>query len=747
MVRTLGRVAPAGAVVGLAAAALLRYDTEWSAVLRFAVLLGVGISLPGTLCWRALRGNVDGFVADVAFGTGLGMALSMLTYLLTRAAGVPLLVLAFPLITIVLFGAVPGLRQHWRSAGPQVPRWWGWAVAAACVVAVAVIVRVGLALEPATFPGVAFGYVDMPYHLALAGELKHHVPPSVPYVAGEPLRYHWFFHAQLASMNWQSGIELDLLLRRLMPMLVAVLPVVGAAALATRLSSRNQAGPVAAWLLVGVSSLDVYGWNGAGGVAVANQFSTGVLIHSPTHAYGVPMLFFTVWVAACVLRACASRGDWVLLLVGLVALVGAKATFIPMLVAGAGLAFVVRSLVTRRPDRDAAVLLAAAALVGVVGYAALYSGGAGNKLDFTGTVRLYGPQLGFGRVDVADRPSVVSSTITYAVSWGLCAAGMLGFARRRTWRDPAAALMVGFVLAGLLASFAYSQWSGGQMYFARAVFPVAIVASAWGLTLLFDGARRALPLAAASFAVGLAAAWLTVQLTRQRPDPKGRSTVVAWQSSWPWLLVIGIAGVVGVILYVTLRRSLVGWWTAVGLVVVTLFGASSLAVPATLARPLSSRHCADGPDRPTCSRRQVPEGGELVARYVRAHSRPGDVIATNMHCVPADRHACDTRSFWLAGYAERRVLLEGWAYTDQANAWADAGENPVFHAFWDPAMQAANDIVFSTPTQANLVQLRDRHGVRWLVHDRSVAPVPPELEALALGRFEAGSLTVYALQP
>jgi hypothetical protein len=387
--------------------------------------------------------------------------------------------------------------------------------------------------------------------------------------------------------------------------------------------------------------------------------------------------------------------------------------------------------------------------VGVVGYAALYSGGAaGSKLDFAGTARLLGPRLGFGRVDVADPPSVVSSTITYAVSWGLCAAGMLGFARRRTWRDPAAALLAGFVLAGLLATFAYSQWSAAQTYFARAAFPVAIVASAWGLTVLFDGARTrfAVPLVAAGFGAGLAAALLVVQLTERPPDANARSTVVAWQSSWPWLLVIGVAAVIAAVSYLALRRSLAGWWMAVGLAVVALFGASSLAVPATVAAPASSRHCSAGPDRPICSRRQVPEGGELVARYVRAHSRPGDVIATNVHCAPeTGRQRCDARSFWLAGYAERRVLLEGWAYTDRANALVDVGQNPVRHPFWDPALQAANDIVFSAPTRANLLYLRDRYGVRWLVYDRTAAPAPAKLETLAVRRVDAGTVTAYAL--
>src|SRR6266508_3638177 len=183
------RLTPAAVVWVLAAVVLLRYDVGWADVVRFTVLLGAGIMLPGTLCWRALRGNTDGFAADVAFGTGLGCVVSMLVYLPARAAGVPLLGLAFPLGTVAAFLVVPRLRGCWRSAGPRVPAWWAWSVAGACV-------------------------------------------------AGEPLRYHWFAYAELATMSWQSGIELDVLLHRLVPLLYTVLPVLGVAALATKLAAR-----------------------------------------------------------------------------------------------------------------------------------------------------------------------------------------------------------------------------------------------------------------------------------------------------------------------------------------------------------------------------------------------------------------------------------------------------------------------------------------------------------------------------
>lgn len=134
------------------------------------------------------------------------------------------------------------------------------AVALPGVVGLWTIARYGLMIEPITFPAADFQYGDLPYRLALAGELKHHMPGEMPFVIGQALNYHWFLHAEVAAAHWQTGIELDLLLRRLFPVLSALLPILSVAAVATRLARRTWAGPLAAWLLVLVTTFDVYGW-------------------------------------------------------------------------------------------------------------------------------------------------------------------------------------------------------------------------------------------------------------------------------------------------------------------------------------------------------------------------------------------------------------------------------------------------------------------------------------------------------
>jgi hypothetical protein len=147
---------------------------------------------------------------------------------------------------------------------------------------------------------------------------------------------------------------------------------------------------------------------------------------------------------------------------------------------------------------------------------------------------------------------------------------------------------------------------------------------------------------------------------------------------------------------------------------------------------------------------QVPNGGpypsiELpasrvdAARWVRDHSDPDDILATNVHCIAGTPDACDSRSFWLSAYSERTVLVEGWGFAPRLAA---VGLIP----FWDPARLALNDEAFSKPTEANLSELHDRYGVRWLVVDRALAAESSDLRRLAEPAYDNGRLAIYRLR-
>jgi hypothetical protein len=141
---------------------------------------------------------------------------------------------------------------------------------------------------------------------------------------------------------------------------------------------------------------------------------------------------------------------------------------------------------------------------------------------------------------------------------------------------------------------------------------------------------------------------------------------------------------------------------------------------------------------------RVPYGGYEASRWIRDHSDVNDRLATNSHCTAHNNpKLCDARNFWLAAYAERRVLVEGWAYTPTANKIP--GVKAILGPYWNQNLLQLNDAAFTKPTPEVLGQLRQQYGVRWLVVDVGVNRAPAELQRLAQKRFSSGGIEVYEL--
>jgi hypothetical protein len=144
----------------------------------------------------------------------------------------------------------------------------------------------------------------------------------------------------------------------------------------------------------------------------------------------------------------------------------------------------------------------------------------------------------------------------------------------------------------------------------------------------------------------------------------------------------------------------------------------------------------------------VPSDGIASARWLRDHSGPDDVVATDLHCRLAvvGSQPCDARHFWVAAYSERHVLVEGWAYTQMAIGRARTlGVNPNVVPFWDPALLARNDLAFAQPTPANVAALQAGYGVRWLFADLTIAD-PAALGRVADLRDRVGDFAIYELR-
>ncbi|TYB47596.1 hypothetical protein FXF51_57810, partial [Nonomuraea sp. PA05] len=303
---------------------------------------------------------------EVAAGLAVGYAVEVLAYIPARAVGVPLLVLVPPVAIVGAFVCVPGLRRHWRRpvGGERMPPWcaWGLGGVVAFLVVWSTLFQYRVPVEA--------GYVDMPYHLALVGEVKHHFPPTMPAVLGEPLVYHWFVYAEMAATSWVTGIEPVTLVYRLSMLPMAVAMVVLVAALGRRLGGGWGAGVAAVggtYFLFSPALVEG---------AVFSSRSMFTISTSPTQTFGA-LLFVAVvlllvgaggpgWgplgargrrrraprVSEGSARRAAWEGGgwawWGVLGVLLVVLAGAKATYLPLLLVGLAVVIAVRWVAERR---------------------------------------------------------------------------------------------------------------------------------------------------------------------------------------------------------------------------------------------------------------------------------------------------------------------------------------------------------------------------------------------------------------
>jgi hypothetical protein len=137
----------------------------------------------------------------------------------------------------------------------------------------------------------------------------------------------------------------------------------------------------------------------------------------------------------------------------------------------------------------------------------------------------------------------------------------------------------------------------------------------------------------------------------------------------------------------------------------------------------------------------VSEGTLEAGRWLRDHSRPNDLVATNVHCLPSDDLKCINLHFSVAAYTERRILVEGWGFSATAHERAAALRTWVgWVPYWRPAVLADNDRAFTEPSAESIGVLRDRYGVRWLFVDGGQS-----LESGATLRFRSGGCVVYEI--
>ncbi|MGX6602500.1 hypothetical protein ACWKSP_10250 [Micromonosporaceae bacterium Da 78-11] len=750
-------------VVLVAMAALLRYygvgGTDQVKFAAYTVLAG---TLPGVLIWRALQGRAGYLPLDAAFGTTIGFAVELPVYMLTRLLGVPVAVVVWPILTVLLFAAVPRLRRHWRGSGERLPLTVSWTVALAFLFVLGSLALSSFRWNSLTEPYQSTMSMDFPFQFALLGEFKHQVPLDTPWVTGTALQYHWYVYAHGAAASWLTGIEPQTLILRLLPLPMVAAFLLVMVAVVQRISGRWWAGSLAVVLtLLGVA-VSPFAWTDR---PIYTGVITDNIFVSPTQTYAALFFVAVVHVLTGIVRAAPEDRrrplPWLTFTVLVGAVAGAKATFVPMVVCGLLLAVALR-LIFRRQVGAELVALGITLFWFAFAQVMLYgSGTQGTEVNPLQTVKW--TVLGQAVMGRQGPPNpwdlLIPLTLLgiFAMSFGW--AGLVGLLRREWRLDPAVHVMLGFAAAGIGGLWIFAHPGLSQTYFARSATPYLAMLSAIGLAALIPAGKR-LPGWFVRLAAGgslLAAVSLVViqETVGSKPPVPQFSSWSLGRTLLPYGLVLLCLVVIVTVVVVLARRARLGRVYTVGALVVVVLATAVTSGVAGLDNYV--RVVASGSELRNQEIEKaphaMPKGAIKAGRWLRDHSAPGDVVATNSHC-RTNIPGCDSRDFWLAAYSERQVVLEGWSYTEQAFETGGLWDRTLAYSkFWDPQLLAANDAVFYQPSAANVASFTGEHGVRWLVAVRStVSPDPtvrkpvsasPALAQFATERFRAGNVTIY----
>ncbi|MEV0595077.1 hypothetical protein [Nonomuraea cavernae] len=726
---------PAALTIGFVVAVLSRYGVSLSDTACYGAYVVLCLALPGLLLIRALYGDSRTLAEELALGVVLGLAIEVGAYVVARAVGVPLLVLVWPISTYIAFLAVPRLRRHWKGgARPAAPAWWSWALALIVCYLVVKSAYSHFSTGALTWPALAKYSDDTPFHLGLIGELKHHMPPMSPMVAGEPLFYHWFVYAHWASASWITGVEPLVLLLRLgiLPVLAAFVVLVAMLARRVTDSWKGAVLAVAATLFVGaprlfLGSVGTFTWGGLHDAAW----------ESPTFAFGALLFVPVVLLVIDLLRhRWCDLGPWLLLAVLLVAVMGAKATYLPMLVVGLVAVAAIEGVRRRRVPWPALITLLMAGMCLVFAQFVLFGGQRQGLViaPFSAMRTVWQDLTGMSAGIDPALTSLLGVVVVYLLAWAVTWTPVLGLlSRPKLLIRPDVVLMLGIGAAGLGSMLIFDHPGRSQVYFLWGSYPYPAIIAVLGALVILRRARVTPGMTLCAIGAGVIGAYaITILCGVRAPLAPGQADTVLYL---PYITLVVVTALGAAVLVAT-RPGPRAW-------ALVISAMAAIGLPAAHhARVVS--FVSGGGSRPAASAAPAaPQGALTAARWLRAHSAPDDVVATNVHCRWGFENPCDSRQFWVSALTERHVLLEGWAFTAKnADRW-QPGQLEELLPFWDRERFAANEAAFLTPSPGTIQRLRERYGVRWLFVDEQGAGVSSTIGDHARPAFHDGDFAVY----
>ncbi len=476
---------------------------DFSALVAYGAYFACYVALPGVVALYALNQRALSLGTVVALALPTGFAIEIFSFLGLASVGAKNLYAFLPLLWAGFGVALWWGKKEWpirrRVTGLHAGLALGLAAALLGMIFMAASQMFAESPLATGMPSRAI-FHDWVYLVSRAAVIKHHWPLDDPSLSGTPLQYHYFMMVHAAAASTVTGVEVTLVLLRLMIVPLAVVLVAQAYLMGRRVSRSPWGGVVAALLLVVAGEASSEG--GYGNPMFLGLFARWIFV-SPTFFFG--LIFcgaLLLAVAQCDrLSGCGiAHYAWLLLLAA--AGTGAKGTVLPVIICALGLWFVWRWASERRfPVRLAlygCMLGAGFAMVYIVTMSSWRTGDAAFRpLHVFQLTEFWKTYLPAWEAALSQwLPAIVATplaTLTCAliVFAGTCGVRLLaipyllGAAGRR--RDPLVAWLGAFFLASTAMGLLMELNSYGELYLILMIrLPMAVLAAGF----FIETARR-----------------------------------------------------------------------------------------------------------------------------------------------------------------------------------------------------------------------------------------------------------------
>jgi hypothetical protein len=695
------------------------------------------VLLPGAALLWALRGRRHPLLVTVALGWPLGQTLEILAFSATAALGARGLFALYPILVIVPCALVIWRRADVRlldPAGEPMSHLVMWTAAIALSIGVVYLALAFLPQVPlpSTSHSVSY-YVDFPDFIGLIAEVRNHWPATSPGLSGFPLHYEWFVFDHMAAINQVTGISIPTIGFRLdvFPTILVLgcqLFVVGR--FLTQAAWTGALAIVVAFLL---GTLDL-----TADLNRASPFFDQFSFHlwaSWTFPFGLTFFMALLYLIAERLREASWRGrsvlgSWAAIALIMVGASGAKATVLPVVIAGLGL-YALCEFVFRRAAAVAALAaLALGAAVFVVTFLIVYGRGVPGTTIEPFVALSYAVPMTVAANISSPTAHVFAVPIAYVASLAgimLPLAGMLYLVSPRH-RDAIRKLRFCLCVfaAGVVIANVVHQVGFSELYFLDMAYPAAVIVAAEGLRRAWMDLGRAIPLSVRAAGIVITG-WIVliivvvVVTTPTLAHPAGLLVRYA---------ALGLLAVIFVGVCATFGTNRAAISRALALGLIPLLAASALTSPiqltATVDRVLTSKSITVTQPDPQTVRGLTP-GLVLALNWLRDNTPVNTIFAVSNHWI--DPKETDGRYYYYSAFSERQVFVE--PYTPDDYGLDNPPLTPGFEAFLHRVM--LNDEVFDHADIAALRVLTTQYLVRFLLIDRVHHNADPAL--LQLGRI------------